>query len=83
MRREMPPAFINSPASRKKGTARSVKLSAPLSMFCATICGLSMSMCHIIARPETMSAKATGMPSAMAPSNAAMKTNTIIDRAFL
>ncbi len=37
MRRERPPAFMISPASRKNGTAISGKLSAPFSTFCATI----------------------------------------------
>jgi hypothetical protein len=38
MRRERPPAFMNSPASRKKGTASSGKLSAPSTKRCARIC---------------------------------------------
>ena len=43
MRRDKPPVFMISPASMKNGTAMSGKLSAPLMMFCATICELKMS----------------------------------------
>ena len=39
MRRVMPPAFMNSPASMKKGTASSGKLLAPSHMFWITIWG--------------------------------------------
>ena len=45
-----------SPASRKKGTAISEKLSAPLITFCAMICASNMSRWIIIAMPETSSA---------------------------
>jgi hypothetical protein len=38
MRRDRPPAFMISPASRKKGMAKSVKVSAPVIMRCETIC---------------------------------------------
>ena len=38
MRLARPPRFMISPASMKNGTAISGKLSAPLMMFCATIC---------------------------------------------
>ena len=37
MRRLKPPAFINSPASKKKGTASRGKLSAPSTNRCARI----------------------------------------------
>jgi hypothetical protein len=37
MRRDRPPAFMNSPASRKNGTASSGKLSAPSTKRCARI----------------------------------------------
>ena len=56
MRRVMPPAFMNSPASMKKGTASSGKLSAPLTTFCARICASNMSRCHISATPDSSSA---------------------------
>ena len=44
MRRVMPPAFMNSPASMKNGTASSGKLLAPSHMFWITICGSVMPM---------------------------------------
>jgi hypothetical protein len=43
MRFDKPPVFMISPASMKKGTAISGKLSAPLIMFCAMICASNMS----------------------------------------
>ena len=39
MRRVIPPALMNSPASMKNGTARSGKLLAPSHIFWMTICG--------------------------------------------
>ena len=44
MRRVMPPAFISSPASMKKGTASSGKLLAPSHMFWMMSCGSVMPM---------------------------------------
>src|SRR5690606_22472998 len=69
MRREMPPAFINSPASMNSGTAISVKLLAPDSMFCARICGSKKFSWNIKATALSNKAKAIGMPRAMSPSN--------------
>ena len=68
MRREMPPAFMISPASMKNGTASRGKLLAPSITFCARICASNMSKCHIKAAPHSSKEKAMGMPSAMAPS---------------
>jgi len=77
MRRLMPPAFISSPASMKKGTAISGKLSAPLMRFCETICVSKLSRCSISATPETISENARGMPNAMAANSEPMKTRTV------
>ena len=68
MRLDKPPTFMISPASMKKGTAISGKLSAPLITFCATIWASNRSMLYISATPHSSSAKAIGMPSAMDPS---------------
>ena len=78
MRRDRPPVFITSPASMKKGTASSGKLSAPLMTFCARICASNMSMCHISAAPHSSREKAIGMPSAMAPSSEKRKTAMVM-----
>jgi hypothetical protein len=78
MRREMPPAFINSPASTKNGIAISGKLSAPESMFCARIWASNRPIQAIMAPLETMSAKAMGMPRVMAPRSATTKIRTIM-----
>ena len=67
-----------SPASMKKGMAISGKLSAPLMTFCATIWASNMSIVLIRATPQTISAKAIGMPSAMAPSSDKVKTAIVI-----
>ena len=61
----------------KNGTAISGKLSAPLMMFWATICELKMSSECISATPQTISANAIGMPSAMAPSSEKVKTASV------
>ena len=73
MRLASPPLFMISPASMKNGTAISGKLSAPLMMFCATICESKMSSECISAMPHTISANAIGMPSAIAPSSENVK----------
>src|SRR6185369_433479 len=78
MRRDRPPLFMISPASMKKGTAINGKLSAPLMMFCATICESKMSSECISAMPHTISAKAIGMPSAIAPSSETVKTAMVM-----
>ncbi len=74
MRLARPPLFISSPASMKNGTAISGKLSAPLMMFWATICESKISSECISATPQTISANAIGMPSAIAPSREKVKT---------
>ncbi len=56
MRLDRPPVFMISPASMKKGTAISGKLSAPLMMFWAMICASIMSIRYISASPQTISA---------------------------
>src|ERR1700759_4732432 len=78
MRFARPPRFINSPASMKNGTAISGKLSAPLMMFWATIWESKTSSECISATPQTISAKAIGMPSAIAPSREKVKTASVI-----
>jgi hypothetical protein len=45
-----------SPASMKKGTASSGKLSAPLMKFCARIWASNRSSCHIRPTPLASSA---------------------------
>ena len=77
MRLARPPRFISSPASMKNGTAISGKLSAPLMMFWATICESKMSSECISATPQTISANAIGMPSAIAPSREKVKTASV------
>src|SRR5262245_21127152 len=67
-----------SPASMKNGTAISGKLSAPLMIFCATICESKMSSECISATPQTIRAKAIGIPSAMAPSRETVKTAMVM-----
>ena len=47
-------------------------------MFCAMICASKMPRNSISARAQTSSAKATGMPSAMAPQSEARKTRIVI-----
>ena len=82
MRRLIPPAFINSPASMKKGTAINGKLSAPLIKFCDTIWVSKLSKCNISATPDTIREKARGMPKAMAANKEPMKTKTVIWRSL-
>ena len=72
-----PPRFMTSPASMKNGTAIRGKLSAPLMMFWATIWESKMSSECISATPQTISANAIGMPSAMAPSREKVKTASV------
>src|SRR5262245_53760235 len=67
-----------SPASMKNGTAISGKLSAPLMMFCATICESKMSSECISATPHTIRAKAIGIPSAIAPSSESVQTAIVM-----
>ena len=74
----MPPAFMNSPASMKKGTASSGKLLAPSHMFWMTICGSVMPMKYIMHKPHPIRAKATGMPSAISASKEVMKMKTVM-----
>ncbi|EGE60736.1 hypothetical protein RHECNPAF_13600122 [Rhizobium etli CNPAF512] len=81
MRRERPPVFITSPASRKKGTAISGKLSAPFSTFCATICASNMPRYIISATPVMMRAKAIGTPRAIGPRRAPRKMVTVMTAA--
>ncbi len=78
MRREMPPAFISSPARMKNGTASNGKLSAPACRFCASSCTSQKSRYHISTEPVSSSAKAMGMPSVMKPSNEERKTTTVM-----
>ena len=78
MRFASPPLFMISPASMKNGMAISGKLSAPLMTFCATIWASNMSIVLISATPQTISAKAIGMPSAMAPSSEKVKTAIVM-----
>jgi len=56
MRFDSPPTFMISPASRKNGTASSVKLLAPSIRFCARICASKSLRCHIRAMPLTSNA---------------------------
>ena len=58
--------------------AISGKLSAPLMTFCATIWESNMPIVLISATPQTISAKAIGMPSAMAPSSEKVKTAIVM-----
>ena len=74
MRLDRPPVFMISPASMKNGAAISGKLSAPLIRFCAMICASIMLSWYMSAAPQTSSANAIGMPSAMAPSSENRKT---------
>jgi hypothetical protein len=67
IRRVMPPAFMNSPASMKNGTANSGKLFAPSHMFWMTIWGSVMPIWNMTARPQPTSANATGMPRGHQP----------------
>src|SRR5690606_31710019 len=78
MRREMPPAFISSPARMKNGTASSGKLSAPAWRFCASNCTSQKSRYHISTAPVRISAKAIGMPNAMKPNREDRKTTTVM-----
>src|ERR1700709_125257 len=78
MRFANPPLFINSPASMKNGIAINGKLSAPLMMFCATICESNIPIVLIKAMPQMISANAIGMPSAIAPSNEKVKTAIVM-----
>ena len=78
IRFDRPPTFMISPASRKKGTAISGKLSAPLMMFCAMIWESKMSRCTISAMPHTINAYAMGIPSAIAPSSDSRKTAMVM-----
>src|SRR6266542_4446695 len=78
MRFDSPPVFMISPASMKNGTAISGKLSAPLIRFCAMICASNMLSWYIIATPQTSSANAIGMPSAIAPSSEPRNTAMVI-----
>ena len=71
-RRERPPAFIGSPASRKNGTASSGKLSAP-STICAMSCESKVRAATSARRRQHSSAKAIGMPRAIAPSSEVRK----------
>ena len=68
---------MTSPASMKKGTAIRGKLSAPLMMFWATIWESKISSECISATPQTISANAIGMPSAIAPSSEKVKTASV------
>jgi hypothetical protein len=56
MRLDRPPTFMISPASMKKGTASSGKLSAPLIRFCARIWVSNWPSQAISATPHTSSA---------------------------
>ena len=47
-------------------------------MFCATIWESNMSIVLISATPQMISAKAIGMPSAMAPSSEKVKTAMVM-----
>ena len=78
MRFASPPLFMISPASMKNGIAISGKLSAPLMMFCATIWASNMPIVVINATPQTISANAIGMPSAIAPSKERAKTAMVM-----
>ena len=69
---------MSSPASMKNGIAISGKLSAPLMTFCATIWESNMPIVLISATPQMISAKAIGMPSAMAPSSEKVKTAMVM-----
>src|SRR6266702_1909174 len=78
MRFARPPLFMSSPASMKNGSAISRKLSAPLMMFWATIWESNIPIVLISATPHMISAKAIGMPRAIAPSNESAKTAMVI-----
>ena len=71
MRLVIPPAFMNSPASMKKGTASSGKLLAPSHMFCTTICGSVMPRCTIRASAQPSRANEMGVPMATKKSSVA------------
>ena len=73
----MPPLFMISPASMKKGIAISGKLSAPDTRFCARICVSKELRLIIRHTPQTSSAKATGMPMNMAPHSDTRKMVTV------
>src|SRR5262249_1566299 len=49
-----------------------------LMTFCATICESNISIVAINAMPQTIKAKAIGMPSAMAPSSEKVKTAMVM-----
>src|SRR5512143_1542910 len=74
MRLDRPPVFMISPASRKNGAAISGKLSAPAIRFCAMICASIMLSWYMSAAPQTRSANAIGIPSAIAPRSENRKT---------
>jgi hypothetical protein len=74
---DSPPAFINSPASRKKGMASSVKVLAPVTICWLTICALNMPIHDIITMAQNISAKATGTPSASPKNSVPRKTTRI------
>lgn len=78
MRLEMPPAFISSPASMKKGIASKGKLSAPSTSFCDRMVVSIWPWVTIRAAPQTSSEKAIGRPSAMAPKSVTAKMATVM-----
>ena len=77
---ESPPAFISSPARRKNGMARSVKVLAPVTICWLTIWGLKMPIHDIITIAQNMSAKATGTPIARPRKSVPRKTRRITGR---
>ena len=73
-----PPAFMNSPARMKKGTAIKGKLSAPSISFCATICESKQPHRTHQRDAADQQANAIGMPSVIAPIREPRKTNTVM-----
>ena len=75
MRRLMPPAFMSSPASTKKGTASSGKLSTPPTRFCASSWGSKKSSTQAMAAPVSTRARPMFMPVPMSTSMPTMNTH--------
>jgi len=74
MRRLMPPAFISSPASTKKGTASSAKLSTPPTRFCASSCASQKPSTQAMPAPVSTSARPMFMPMPISISMPTQKT---------
>ena len=73
----MPPLFINSPESTKKGIASKAKLSNPVAIRCDIVnsAGSAGILTNIVNNDEIAILHATGVP--MAKKNMKLNTNTI------